>query len=168
MSPPRSSTFRYSDAFVKRATWVLIACMFVLPAVGIGLGISSDGDWAPEWLGTFAGIFTVGGFVAPILVAAILGGEAITRGGGLVGLLFTYGLVGGATGQALGIGWLKWTGIAALVATVVGFWVIGWIAKVPMYVGRPGAHGPVVQRKDPSPSHQIIDDDPRLRPKRPS
>ena len=150
MTAPDPRGFRYSEAFINRWTRLLIVAMIGLPLIGIALGVSSDGDWAPNWLSTFALVFTVVGFVGPILVAAVLGGESITRGGGVVGALFTYGLIGGPTGQVLEIGWLMWTGYAALVAATIGFWVIGWRAGVDMYVGRPGARIKTIRREPAS------------------
>src|SRR3954466_9514377 len=109
MSTPKARGFRYSDTFIRRWTRIEIPAVIGLPLIGIALGISSDADSAPDWLGTFAGVFTIAGFVGPVLIAAILGGESIVRGGGVVGAMFTYGLVGGPTGQVVGIGWLMWT-----------------------------------------------------------
>lgn len=142
--------FRYSDGFIRRWTRVLVIAMIGLPLIGIGLGISSDGDWAPDWLSTFALVFTVVGFVGPILIAAVLGGESIVRGGGLIGAVCTYGLIGGPTGQVLKIGWLRWTGFTALALSVVGFYVIGWRAGVEMYVGRPNARIATFRRRPTS------------------
>ena len=150
MTAPNPRGFRFSERFINRWTRILIIAMIGLPLIGIALGISSDGDWAPDWLGTFALVFTIVGFVGPILAAAIMGGESITRGGGVVGALFTYGLIGGPTGQSLGIGWLAWTGYIALAVSVIGFWVIGWRAGVDMYVGLPGARIKTVRRKPTS------------------
>jgi hypothetical protein len=106
------------------------------------------------------------GIVGPLLAAAVLGGESIRRGGGFIGVLVTAGLVAGASGDGFGIPWLMWSGGIALGLGIVGFWVIGWIAKVPMYIGLPWAHGKVVQRDDTPPKDVIRADDPRLRPKR--
>jgi hypothetical protein len=150
MTTPNPRGFRYSDAFINRWTRVLVGAMIGLPIIGIALGFSSDGDWAPDWLGTFAGVFTIVGFVAPILIAAIMGGESITRGGGLVGALFTYGFIGGPTGQVLEIGWLRWTGYGALAAGAIGFFLIGWRAGVEMYIGLPWARIKTIRRKPTS------------------
>ncbi|MDX6276706.1 MAG: hypothetical protein QOJ72_834 [Nocardioidaceae bacterium] len=170
MTAPNPRGFRFSETFINRWTRILIIAMIGLPLIGIGLGVSSDGDWAPDWLSTFALVFTIVGFVGPILIAAIMGGESITRGGGLVGALFTYGLIGGPTGQVLEIGWLEWTGYAALAIATIGFFVIGWRANVDMYIGTPNARIMTIRRKPTS--HRagptpFEDDDPRLRVQRP-
>lgn len=150
MNASNGNGFRMSDAFIRRWTRILIVLVIGLPLTGIGLGIASDGDWAPDWLSTAGLVVVVVGFVGPILAAAILGGESIRRGGGIVGALLTYGMVGWATGKTHDIGWLLWTGVAACVLAVIGFWVMGWKAGVPMYVGTPRFHSKTVQRPENS------------------
>ena len=159
----QSNGFRFSDAFIQRWTTILCSAIVVLPMVGIGLGFWSDHDSAPDGMSTIAVAVMCGGLVVPLLGAAVLGGEAITRGGGLIGAMLTYGLVAGSAGYALDVGWAFWTGLLAVAVAVPGFWIIGWIAKVPMYLGLPWAHGRVVRREDPSDDQDIKTDDPRVR-----
>ncbi|MCW2770022.1 MAG: hypothetical protein JWR27_1455 [Aeromicrobium sp.] len=166
MTPRHPNGFGFSDETIRRWTNTLVVLLVVVTGLGLGLGLASDADRAPSWLGTVATVVTVAGVVGPVLAAAVVGGESIRRGGGVIGVLLTYGLVAGATGHALEIGWAFWTGSIALGLGVVGFWVIGWIARVPMYIGLPWAHGTVVQRSDAPPTDHIGTDDPRLRPRR--
>jgi hypothetical protein len=166
MSARHPSGFRFSDDTINRWSGSLVAVLFVVTGVGLGLGLASDTEGSPGWLGIVATVVTVGGVVGPILAAAVFGGESIRRGGGVIGALFTYGLVAGAAGLGLDIGWAFWTGVVATGLGVMGFWVIGWIAKVPMYIGVPWAHGRVVKRSDAAPTDRIGTDDPRLRPRR--
>ena len=72
-------------------------------SAGIALGPSGHGEWAPDWLGTFAGAFPIVGSSA--------------------------GSWPRPTGQALEISWLMWTGYAALPVSVIGFFVIGRLAQ---------------------------------------
>jgi hypothetical protein len=150
MTTPNPRGFRYSDAFINRWTRVLIIAMFGLPVIGLGFVALGGFGWAPGWLGTFGIVFTIVGFVGPILLAAIMGGESITRGGGVVGAIFTYGFIGGPVGDSFAIGWLKWTGYGALVVGVLGFFAIGWRAGVEMYIGLPWARIKTIRRKPTS------------------
>ncbi|AWB93438.1 hypothetical protein [Aeromicrobium chenweiae] len=167
MTARHPNGFRFSDEFIKKWTNALIITLFVVTGVGVALGLASDADAAPSWLGEAAVVVIVIGVVGPILASAVLGGEAIRKGGGVIGLLFTAGFVAGGAGKGFEIPWLMWTGGVVAALGVLSFWVIGWIAKVPMYIGLPRAHGKVIQRKDSPPRDYFGGDDPRLRVKRP-
>jgi hypothetical protein len=112
--------FRYGDAFIQRWTTILCSAIVVLPMVGIGLGFWSDHDSAPDGMPTIAVVVMCAGFVIPLLAAAVLGGEAIARGGGLIGAMLTYGLLAGSAGHTLDIGWAFWTGLLAVALAVPG------------------------------------------------
>ena len=81
----------------------------------------------------------IGSVVLSLLTAAFLGGQAIARGGGFVGVLFTIGLIGGPTGQVFEIRPLMIAGYSALVLGIILFWFVGYRAKVPMWIGLPWA-----------------------------
>ncbi|MCD9198745.1 hypothetical protein [Aeromicrobium wangtongii] len=167
MTSRHPSGFRFSDEFIKRWTNRLVIAIFAIGGIGIGLSAATEIDGSPDWLGTVAAIVLIGGVVGPLLAAAVLGGESIRRGGGLVGVLLVGGLGAGGAGQVIDRPWLTWCGAAAVALSVIGFWAMGWIAKVPMYIGLPWAHGDVVQRDDSAPKDLFGGDDPRLRPRRP-
>jgi hypothetical protein len=167
MTSRHPNGFRFSDEFIHRWERILVGALFGLTALGLALGLATEIDGSPSWLGALATVVVVVGVVGPLLAGAILGGESIRRGGGVIGVLVVTGLVGGASGQALGIDWLMIGGGITLALGVIGFWAIGWIAKVPMHIGLPWAHGEVVQRDDSAPEDLIGGDDPRLRPRRP-
>lgn len=167
MTTRHPNGFLLSQETIDRWTKSLVITMFVVSAIGIGLGVASDSDGAPEWLGTIATVVLATGIVGPLLAAGIMGGEAIRRGGGVIGVLVVGGLVGVAAGTVFESRWTVVVGAIALGLGIVGFWVIGWIAKVPMYVGLPWSHGRVVQRSDAPPGDRLGTDDPRLRALRP-
>jgi hypothetical protein len=98
----------------------------------------------------------LGGIVLPLLIAAVLGGEAIRAGGGVVGFFFIAGLFTIIAGEnELGqemIGpvwapWALWGGGALMVLGGAGFWIIGWIAKVPMWIQAPFLGSPRVDMR---------------------
>jgi hypothetical protein len=167
MTARHPNGFRFSDELIKRWTNRLIVAIFVIGGVGVGLSAATEIDASPSWLGTIAAVVMIGGVVGPLLAAAVLGGESIRRGGGVVGVLLVAGLAAGGAGQIVDRPWLTWAGAAALALSVIAFWTMGWIAKVPMYIGLPWAHGEIVQRDDSAPKDLIGGDDPRLRLKRP-
>ena len=127
-------------------TVILCIAIVVLPGIGIAYGITLDGGYQP-WQGAIATGLTIGGFAIPLIAAAVLGGEAIRRGGGFVGFLFAAGLIAGPTGLVLGIPWIAIAGFVALAAGCILFFVIGFAAKVPMWIGTPGSK--VVSWNDP-------------------
>ncbi|MDN4645716.1 hypothetical protein [Arthrobacter sp. PsM3] len=119
-------------------------------SIGAGLiigpiGVNTGGD-AEETLVILAvwllGIETV----LPLLLSGILGGEAIMAGGGFIGFSLIAGLfafVAGGTDQGLellGPVWAPWAfggDIALTVLAGAGFSIIGWIARVPMWLQAP-------------------------------
>jgi hypothetical protein len=149
MTPRKPGTFRFDTATTDRWTRVLLVVLGVTVGVGIGLGIASDSAGAPDWLATAATVVVIAGVAVPLLVAAVLGGEAITRGGGLVGALLVAGMAVAGWGFWDDSTPWKVAGFALAGAAVVGFWVMGWRAGVPMYVGLPWSHGRVVQNRPP-------------------
>ena len=138
MSERNNNGFRMSDGFIERWTRVLAVSVVAVPVLGIALGFASDGDWAPSWLGDAAVVIIAVGVVVPLLLAAVMGGEAITRGGGLIGALLTFGIVALVAGSGLDRpGWAT-AGTVALVVSAPGFVWIGWRAGVPMtFLGIP-------------------------------
>lgn len=132
--PASPHRFRYSDRFIRVWTIVLCTLIVVLPLSGMIYGATLGSDYE-AWQGWLAGGLIIGGVAIPLLIGAVLGGEAIRRGGGIVGVLFTLGLIGGPTGSVLGIIWLTVAGFSALALGVIGFFVIGFAAKVPMWIG---------------------------------
>jgi hypothetical protein len=130
--------YRFSPQFIRRMTVILCIAIVVIPGAGIAYGLTLGSDYEP-WQGAIATGLLIGGFGVPLLAAAVLGGEAIRRGGGFVGFLFAAGLIGGPTGSTLGIPWLAIAGYVALGVSVVLFFVIGFASKVPMWIGTPRA-----------------------------
>lgn len=125
---------------------MLSVAIVVLPAAGIIYGVSLGSDYQ-TWQGWLAGGLLLGGIAVPLLIAAVLGGEAIRRGGGIVGALFAAGLVGGPTGSGFDIPWLTIAGYSALALGVIGFFVIGFAAKVPIWIG--SRQDPIASWNDP-------------------
>ena len=81
----------------------------------------------------------------------MLGGEAIRAGGGVIGFLLGIGVVSSAIAATdlgrdfLGPVWAPvalFGGIGCVVLGVIGFWVIGWIARVPMWLQAPSPGAP--------------------------
>lgn len=142
----RANTYRYSDRFIRAWTIVLCIAIVVLPISGIIYGATLGSDYQ-EWQGWLAGGLMLGGVAVPLLIGAVLGGEAIRRGGGVVGALFAAGLVGGPTGSGFGILWLAVAGYVALALGVIGFFVIGFAAKVPIWIG--SREAPIASWNDP-------------------
>ena len=143
--PPRATArattrnpYRFSPRFIRWVTAALCITIVVVPSVGIVYGVSLGSDYEP-WQGNIATGLTIGGFVAPLLAASVLGGEAIRRGGGFVGFLFAAGLIAGPTGSVIGIPWLAISGYIVLGVGCILFFVSGFAAKVPMWIGTPGA-----------------------------
>ncbi|MGV8896203.1 MAG: hypothetical protein ACOH10_09280 [Rhodoglobus sp.] len=132
--PAPAYRYRLSARTIRNWTTVLTAAVFVLPAAGLIYGSTLDSAAEP-WQELLAQGLLYGGIAVPILIAAVLGGEAIHRGGGFVGALFTAGLIGGSLGVGYGIQWLALSGFVAVVLGVIGFFAIGFKAKVPMWIG---------------------------------
>jgi hypothetical protein len=94
----------------------------------------------------------VAGFVLPLLVAAILGGEALKPGAGFIGFGLILGLLLVATTiaeatRAFYGSWAVaafWIGIVLLVGCGIGFWLVGFAAKVPMWLQLPFIGSPRV------------------------
>jgi hypothetical protein len=143
-----NGTFRFSDRFITRTSTALVVFMFVFIGAGLiigPIGVNIGGD-AEETLVILA-VWLLGiGTVLPLLLSGILGGEAIVAGGGLIGFFLIVGLfafVAGGTDQGLellGPVWAPWAfggGLALMVLAGAGFWIIGWIARVPMWLQAP-------------------------------
>jgi len=139
--------YRFSDRFIKRATAVLLIAMGVIVVAGFVLGFVSDevSGEAGEQLANAAIVVVVAGFVLPLLVAAVLGGEAIKAGAGVIGFGLILGLVLVATtiAEATRAFYGSWAllafivGLVLLVGCAVGFWVVGFAARVPMWIQAP-------------------------------
>lgn len=125
---------------------------------GIGLALIDVADGAEPVSSISAVLLIVGvmGFLGGPAVAlyysAIAGGQAIWKGGGWIGGALITGLLACAVGWVL---WgmrgthvlsmtLLWGGITLMVLSTIGFWIIGWIAKVPMWVQAPIVGSPRV------------------------
>jgi hypothetical protein len=117
---------------------ILCIALVVLPAAGFIYAATLGPDYDPGQ-GYLALGLCVAGFVVPLVLGAALAGEAIRRGGGLVGFLFAAGLIGAPTASLLGIQWLAAACLLALVASVVLFFVIRSRSTVPTLATGPTA-----------------------------
>jgi hypothetical protein len=153
--------YRFSRRFIRVITTVLVGVLLLGLVLGVVLGIVSDGleGDAGETMSTVALGIVIAAFGIPLLVGAVLGGEAIARGAGVVGFLLVVGIASTAAAsvadiaEGLGPAWqpaLFWGGIALMALAVIGFWIIGFVAKVPMWLQLPILGSPrlVVQRGD--------------------
>ena len=158
-APARASrpagTFRFSDRFIKTATTIISTVMVVSVIAGFIIGPLSSkvAGEAGDALGTAAIALIIGGTVVPLLLAAVLGGEAIRAGGGFIGFFLIAGMLAAtAGGTELGLEllgrawapWALWSGVAMMVLAGAGFWIIGWIARVPMWLQAPFPGSPRV------------------------
>ncbi|MTE21872.1 hypothetical protein F0L17_22700 [Streptomyces sp. TRM43335] len=141
--------YRFSPGFIhrwetrlKKIIWIGFAAGAALVLVGLGLGGMFDGRvsdddplWSVVWGVLWAGVAVAGlALLVPLLIACLLGGLAIHRHGWVPGLLTYVGILGVSVGSTLG-GWLVYAGVGALVAGVLGFFLVGHLAKVPMSIG---------------------------------
>ena len=103
----------------------------------------------------------------PLLLAAVLGGEAIRAGGGLIGFLLIVGMLAAVAGgtelgrELLGRAWTPWAlwgGTALMALATAGFWIAGWIARVPMWLQGPFPGSPrvVVRGSSDNPADIVL------------
>ena len=86
--------------------------------------------------GIIAGVaIMVSGVVLPLLAATALGGESLHRGGSVVGILVAVGLLGTGVGAVVDFPWVTPWSIAAMIAGGIGLFVLGFIRRVPMWIG---------------------------------
>jgi hypothetical protein len=120
---------------------VLCTIVIVAPLTGLILLATTDSPDPQPW----GLVLLIAGLGGPLLAGAVLGGNAIRRGEGWIGLGFFLGFVGVSVDPALGPLWFgPVAGIAIVVAGVlllllsgIGFWIIGWKVKVPMWLQLP-------------------------------
>ncbi|MDT0269146.1 hypothetical protein RM844_22930 [Streptomyces sp. DSM 44915] len=153
----RRYPYRFGPGFIDRwERWLTRTILIglgvgvALVLVGLVLGGSFDGSvpeddpkWNLVWGVLIAGI-AVGGLavLVPLLLAFVLGGLSIHRYGWIPGLLTYVGMLATACGGALDEdvlgewldGWLTQVGIGLLVVGVLGFFLVGHLARVPMTV----------------------------------
>jgi hypothetical protein len=128
----RNSYYRYSDRFIAITTRVLIGILIVGVGGGFLVGALSGATYKLRWLGNVATPLVIGGMAIPILGGAFLGGESLMRFGGFVGLALIAGLVAAAIGFAVGPVLLGIAGAVVAVLSVVGFYLMGFKANVPV------------------------------------
>ncbi|MET4096597.1 hypothetical protein ABIB51_003551 [Arthrobacter sp. UYCu712] len=116
-----TGTYRFSDRFIKTTTPVLITVMLVSIAAGFIIGPLSDNvaGESGDVLGLVAAALIIGGLALPLLLAAVLGGEAIRAGAGIIGFFPIVGMFAAAAGNSelgqemLGPVWTPWAFWAA-------------------------------------------------------
>lgn len=144
----RAGRYRFSGRFIGWTTTVLMVSMIGMVAAGFIVGFYSDSveGESGDILGMVAVALIIGGLTLPLLIAAVLGGEAIRKGAGAIGFFLMVGMFATVAGSTelgrklLGPDWTPWAvpgGTALMIIAVVSFWIVGWIAKVPMWIQDP-------------------------------
>ena len=77
----------------------------------------------------------VSGVVLPLLAAAALGGESLHWGRSVVGVLLAAGRKGRGVGAVVDVPRVAPRSIPAMIGGVLGFFVLGLIRRMPMWVG---------------------------------
>lgn len=135
---PGEQVYRYAWANSEKARWIIALGLIVMMpvcAVVVGVGVPLLAAlFGREVDGGVMAALLVGAMLAPIGVAAVMGGMAIHRLGWIPGVIFFAAffliLVGGLFGP-----WGYVAGIGLMVVAVAAFWLVGSIRGVPMYVG---------------------------------
>lgn len=132
---------------------ILLGLMAVLAgiAAAIGTWLTRDGEMLGET--TSAMLYTTP-FVLPIAIAAVLGGLAVHRHAWIPALGVSAGLWLGPIGQLTEEKSLFVAGAVLLGAGILGFWVAGWVARFPMWIGVGRSKWVEVQRPDQEPAVQ--------------
>jgi hypothetical protein len=141
------TNYRYSDTFIRKMTNWLIAYIFIGTGLGFGIGAMGDVFFAhtntPTWYTVLAVTIMASGVGLPLLVSAWLGASALNKYAGPVGLLLCAGIGALAYGQVVkGQSMWIWIGATALVVSVGLFFLIGFRAKVAMWLQLPILNSP--------------------------
>jgi len=122
-----------SERSIARWTRSLIGAMLIGYGVGIVIaviGLIVRDDDLPA-LGLGVGVFVT---LVVLVIAAFVGGQALGRFGGLIGLALIAGIVLGVAGGLIAP-WVRWVGIAVAVLAAAGFFVMGLRRRVPISIG---------------------------------
>jgi hypothetical protein len=140
---PGEQVYRLSDDAIR--IWTRVLCIsipvlvitgFIVMFVGNHIADSNPGmdvEESPLWI--LGGCIMISGAVGPLLIGAALGGEALHKNGWIVGLLLAGGVIATSTGAVRDVGWLRWGGLVAMLVGGIGFFVLGFIRRVPMWIG---------------------------------
>jgi hypothetical protein len=109
--------------------WTILAGFAIAIVVSLAGVVLGDDTLPPLGLG-----IAVLGLVVALVLAAYLGGQALARFGGLVGLALVAGVVLAFAGGLIA-GWVQWVGIGVAVLSVVGFFVMGFRRGAPVWIG---------------------------------
>ena len=140
-----ANNYRMSAKRIQKITNWLIVGLFVGLGAGFILGIVGSSlfdDEFPMWYLILTIGVAASGLIVPLVIGAWLGGQAIRRGGGFVGLLLIAG--GGlvVTGTQIESTTLFWTGIGVTTLAALLFFYIGIQAKVPIWLQLPILNSP--------------------------
>lgn len=141
------TNYRYSDTFIRRMTNWLIAYIFIGTGLGFGIGAMGDVFFAntdtPTWYTVLAVTIMASGVGLPLLLGAWFGASALNKYAGSVGLLLCAGIGALAYGKVADDQTMwTWIGAGALIASVGLFFLIGFRAKVAMWLQLPILHSP--------------------------
>ncbi|RFU88256.1 hypothetical protein DY218_02965 [Streptomyces triticagri] len=157
--------YRFSPDFIKRwesrLTKIIVigvAAAAVLAGIGLAVGGTLDGEvpeddgrWMLAWIpliaaGVAGGLAVLG----PLLAGCVLGGLAIHRHGWIPGVVLFAGILLTSYGLAMDDAYTRW-GVTALVVGVLGFFLVGTLSKVPMWIGGRRLDPAAVRRKAKGP-----------------
>ncbi|NUU08408.1 hypothetical protein [Leifsonia sp. C5G2] len=129
----RPQGYRLSERTIQRWTRGLIYAMLIGFAIGgvialVGVIINNN-DLPPLGLG-----LAVLWALVILLIAAFMGGQALGRFGGILGLALIAGIVFGLTGDLIAP-WVHWAGLAVAVLAGIGFFIMGIWRRVPIWFG---------------------------------
>lgn len=143
------NNYRMPKSVIDRWTRICVIVLIggIVVGMGAGAGGGATGQAADERNSAALGVVSVillviaivcgaGGLLFALGAGAYLGGEALQRGGGWVGILLIVGLVGASAGWALGPVW-GIVGIVLMVLGVVGLILMGVRARVPIWLQLP-------------------------------
>jgi hypothetical protein len=138
---PGESVYRHPRLVDRQGTVValIFALMAVLLGVFIGICVyrSAHGQDVGEAFVTWG---VTSAILGPVTIAAVLGGLTLNRYGWVVGLGFGAGFQLLVVGNTLDEPRTTVTGIVLLVVPVLGFFLLGYVRRVPMWIG--GRLGP--------------------------
>lgn len=144
---PRPAVMTWALAHQNATTGILLGLMAVLAGISVAIAtwLTRDDEMLSE---TASAVLFSTPFVLPLAIAAVLGGLAVHPRGWVPALGLSAGLWLGPIGQITERSALFQAGIALCGAGVLGFWVAGWVARIPMWIGLGPWKWVEVQRTD--------------------